>query len=118
MKDASGETRYTRDDAGRLTKLVQGPTGFTEGTNENYKFEATWNAASQITQKKLTVRTLGAKQWDYAYLDNSALDTVTNPDSEVTDHQWLDDGRIKKIVLANGCTRERNRGPVTSTLAS
>ena len=106
MKDASGETRYTRDDAGRLTKLVQGPAGFTEGTNENYKFEATWNAAGQITQKKVTVRTLGAKQWDYAYLDNGALDTVTNPDSEVTDHQWLDDGRIKKIVLANGCTRE------------
>ncbi|MFY9233102.1 MAG: RHS repeat-associated core domain-containing protein [Fimbriimonadaceae bacterium] len=62
--------------------------------------------ASPQTPPQVTVRTLGAKQWDYAYLDNSALDTVTNPDSEVTDHQWLDDGRIKKIVLANGCTRE------------
>ncbi|MGI8922782.1 MAG: hypothetical protein ACR2HJ_01870 [Fimbriimonadales bacterium] len=53
---------------------------------------------------KLTLRTQGAKTWDYAYLDDGELDTVTNPDTEVTDHQYLDDSRLKKIMLSTGST--------------
>jgi hypothetical protein len=29
---------------------------------------------------------------------------ITNPDSEVTDHQYLTDGRLKQLVLSNACT--------------
>ena len=106
MKDASGEKRYYYDDADRLIKVEQGPTGFVVGTNHDYVLEYAWNAASQRTQKKLTIRTQSAKTWDYVYLDDGELDTVTNPDSDVTDHQYLTDGRLKKIVLDTGSTRE------------
>jgi len=68
--------------------------------------EYAWNAASQLTQMKLTIRTQSAKTWDYAYLDDGELDTVTNPDADVTDHQYLSDGRLKKIVLDSTATRE------------
>jgi RHS repeat-associated protein len=51
-------------------------------------------------------RTQSAKTWDYVYLDDGELDTVTNPDGDVTDHQYLSDGRLKKIVLDSTATRE------------
>ena len=37
------------DDADRLTKVEQGPTGFLVGTDQNYILEDSWNAASQRT---------------------------------------------------------------------
>jgi len=106
MKDASGEKRYYYDDADRMTKVEQGPTGFVVGTDQNYVLEYAWNATSQLTQMKLTIRTQSAKTWDYVYLDDGELDTVTNPDSDVTDHQYLTDGRLKKIILDSTATRE------------
>ncbi|HMS57191.1 MAG TPA: hypothetical protein PKA27_17540, partial [Fimbriimonadaceae bacterium] len=111
MTDASGEKRYTWEDADHLEKVVQGPAGFVDGTNQNYKVEYTWNAASQVTEKKLTIRTQSAKEWDYAFTDAGYLDTVTNPDSEVTKFEYLTDGRLKKITLrstagSNKATRE------------
>ncbi|MFN8138567.1 MAG: hypothetical protein U0R49_02095 [Fimbriimonadales bacterium] len=101
LKDASGEKRYTYDDANRLTKIEQGPQGFVIGTDHNYVLEYTWNAASQKTQTKLTLRGGSAKTWDYAYTDDGQLDTVTNPDGDVTKHEYLTDGRVKKITLRN-----------------
>ncbi|HMS57141.1 MAG TPA: hypothetical protein PKA27_17290, partial [Fimbriimonadaceae bacterium] len=52
-----------------------------------------------------------AKEWDYAFTDAGNLDTVTNPDSEVTKFEYLTDGRLKKITLrstagSNKATRE------------
>ena len=111
MKDASGEKRYTYDDADRLTKILQGPQGFVDGTDQNYKIEYTWNAASQKTETKLTVRTLSAKTWTYTYTDVGQLNILTNPDSEATWHEYLTDNRLKKIILrksigSTGPTRE------------
>ncbi|MEW5883195.1 MAG: RHS repeat-associated core domain-containing protein [Armatimonadota bacterium] len=99
MKDASGEKRYYYDMAQRLTKVEQGPQGFVIGTDHNYVLEYVWNAASQVTQKKVTLRGLSAKTWDYTYTDDGQLARVTNPDGEVTDHDYLSDGRLKKITL-------------------
>lgn len=78
MKDTSGEKRYTYDDADRMTKVEQGPVGFTVGTDQNYVLEYTWNAASQRTQAKLTVRTQAAKQWDSTFHDDGARGSVGN----------------------------------------
>ncbi|HMS54868.1 MAG TPA: hypothetical protein PKA27_05665, partial [Fimbriimonadaceae bacterium] len=55
--------------------------------------------------------TQSAKEWDYAFTDAGNLDTVTNPDSEVTKFEYLTDGRLKKITLrstagSNKATRE------------
>lgn len=109
MKDTSGEKRYTYDDANRLTKTVQGPVGFVENTDHNYKIEYQWNAASQLTQRKVTIRTLSAVQWDYTYTDDGLLDTLTNPDSEVTKFEYLDDGRLKKITILHGTGNSATR---------
>lgn len=49
MKDASGEKRFYYDDADRMTKVEQGPTGFEVKTDENYVLQYAWNAASQRT---------------------------------------------------------------------
>lgn len=111
MKDASGEKRYTYDDADRLTKVEQGPVGFTVGTDQNYVLEYAWNAASQRTQAKLTVRTQSAKQWDSTFHDDGELNLLTNPDGDETKHEYLTDGRLKKITLlfqtaSNKSTRE------------
>lgn len=105
MKAASGEKRYTYDDSSRLTKVEQGPTGF-DASNINFTLEYTWNAASQNTQKKVTIRTQSAKTWDFTYEDDGQLNTVVNPDSETTNHDYLSDGRLKKITLSTTSTRE------------
>jgi RHS repeat-associated protein len=99
IKDGSGEKRLYYDDADRLIKVEQGPTGFTVGTSENYVLEYTWNAASQRTQMDLTVRTQTKKSWTYTYTDDGYLDVVTNLDSDQTKHEYLTDGRLKKITL-------------------
>jgi RHS repeat-associated protein len=99
MKDASGEKRYYYDMAQRLTKVEHGPQGFVIGTDHRYVLEYAWNAASQVTQKKVTLRGMSAKTWDFTYTDDGLLDRVTNPDGEVTDHDYLSDGRLKKITL-------------------
>jgi RHS repeat-associated protein len=49
--------------------------------------------------------------WDFTYTDGGYLDQVTNPDGEVTKHEYLSDGRLKKITLratelSNKATRE------------
>lgn len=106
MKDASGEKRYYYDDADRLTKVEQGPTGFVINTDHNYKIEYTWNAASQCTAKDLTVRTKSTLGWINTFTVDGQLDTVTNPDDEDTAHLYLSDGRLKKITLSTGSTRE------------
>ncbi|HWP32102.1 MAG TPA: RHS repeat-associated core domain-containing protein [Fimbriimonadales bacterium] len=99
MKDASGEKRYRYDRAKRLLEIVQGPVGFVDGTNHNFKLEYFWDAASQLTQKRVTIRTLGSKIWSQTFTDDGNLDTVTNPDGDVTKHEWHMDGRLKKITL-------------------
>lgn len=101
MKDASGEKRYYYDDADRLTKIEQGPVGFAVGTDQNYVLEYVWNAASQLTQMKLTLRTQSMKTWAYTYTDDGYLDVETNPDAEATKHEYLTDGRLKKITVKN-----------------
>jgi RHS repeat-associated protein len=101
MKDASGEKRYYYDAADRLTKIEQGPIGFAVGTDQNYVLEYVWNAASQLTQMKLTVRTQSMKAWAYTYTDDGYLDVVTNADAEATKHEYLTDGRLKKITVKN-----------------
>jgi YD repeat-containing protein len=105
MKDASGEKRYTYDKANRLTKIEQGPTGFVVGTDHNYVQEHAWNAADQRTQMKLTLRGGSAQTWDFTYKDDGELATVVFG-GETTTHDYLSDGRLKKISLPNGATRE------------
>lgn len=48
------------------------------------------NAASQVTQRKVTLRGVSAKTWDYTYTDGGHLARVTNPDGEVTD-PWAEE---------------------------
>jgi YD repeat-containing protein len=64
-----------------------------------------------VTQKKATLRGMSAKTWSLTYTDDGYLDQVTNPDGEVTKHEYLSDGRLKKITLratelSNKATRE------------
>ncbi|GIV02218.1 MAG: hypothetical protein KatS3mg015_1048 [Fimbriimonadales bacterium] len=111
MKDASGEKRYYYDMAQRLTKVEQGPQGFVVGTDHRYVLEYVWDAASQVTQKKVTLRGMSAKTWNLTYTDDGYLDQVVNPDGEATKHEYLSDGRLKKITLratelSNKATRE------------
>jgi len=88
--------------------VAQGPVGYT--TNWNYKVEYTWNAASQRTEKKLTVRTQTAKTWTLSYNDDGQLQTVSNPDSETTSFYYLPDGRLRKVILrANNLTSNETR---------
>lgn len=108
MKDASGEKRYYYDDADRLTKVEQGPTGFVINTNQNYILENAWNAASDRTQVKVTIRTQSAKTWDFGFLQDGTFETVTNPDSDVTKHEYLTDMRLKKITLKNQSSTKKS----------
>ncbi|HVL37999.1 MAG TPA: hypothetical protein VM328_01285, partial [Fimbriimonadaceae bacterium] len=105
MKDASGEKRYSYDDADRLIEVVQGPIGFTEGTNENYKLEYTWNAASQRTEMTLTIRGLSPETWTYSYTDDGQLLKIMSQGASI-EPEFLDDGRLSLISLPNGAARE------------
>lgn len=109
MQDASGEKRYYYDDDGRLTKIEQGPTGFVVGTNQNYVLEWSWTDADQKHVVTLTIRTKSAVTWTHAYTNDGQLYTVTNPDSEVTLHEYLDDGRPKKLTIRYGSVNYETR---------
>jgi hypothetical protein len=98
MKHPSGEKRYYYDMARRLIKVEQGPQGFVVGTNHNYVLEYLWNAAGQCTQKKVTLRTQPAIIWGFSFTDDGNLSIVTDYDGAQTKHEWLTDGRLKKII--------------------
>jgi YD repeat-containing protein len=108
MKDASGEKRYYYDLANRLTKVEQGPQGFTVGTNHNYVLEYLWNAASQCTEKKVTLRTQPALAWGFSFTADGNLDIVTDYDGAQTKHEWLTDGRLKKLIYKFDTSNKRS----------
>jgi RHS repeat-associated protein len=61
-------------------------------------FPSAWSAASRCTQKKVTLRGQSAIVWGQTFTDDGNLDVVTDPASSQAKHEWLTDGRLKKIT--------------------